>query len=165
MPPADEISKANVDEINEAITYAFARAALRDALNDGIEATGTLAWHDDTDGCLRESLEDFNTWWTELRAGNCDLFDTAARSILNALAEGIQDQLDREGGEYAPAVWRHVKANLGRIMKLHSVTIADDTVCGEIWDTTCILVECYLDEGLPDETVENWEREIASWPK
>ena len=102
MPPTDGISNSHADEIHEAITYACARAALRDFLSDAIDATGAFAWHDDTGTCLRESSADFDAWWAELRADDCDLPDTAARSTLNALAQGIADQMDREGREYTP---------------------------------------------------------------
>ena len=73
--------------------------------------------------------------------------------------------MDREGREYAPAVWRHVKVNICQIMERHSATITDDTVCDQIWNATCALVEYYLDGGLPDETVEEWERQLAGWPE
>ena len=164
MQLADEISKANFNEISEAITYAFARTAVRDALHDAIKATGATDWYGNT-GCLPESSESFDKYWKDLREGNCELSSTAALSILNALLKGTHCELGRLGGKYAPAVLRHIKENMGQTMGLHSITIADDTVCGDIWKTTCILVEHYLDGVIPDNIAEVWEEEIASWPK
>lgn len=161
MSLADEISKANFNEVSEAITYAFARTAVRDALDNAIEGTGATDWHGDT-GCFTESCRSFDKIWKELREGNCELSSTAALSILNALVDGTRCELGRLGGQYAPAVLRHVKENMSQTMELHSVTIADDTVCVDIWKTTCILVEHYLDGIIPDSMAESWEREIAN---
>ena len=165
MQPVHEISMANFSAVSEAITYAFARTAVRDALDDAIKATGAFGWYDDSPGCFHHANRSFDEFWVEMRARNCELSETAASSILNALGEGAQSQLDRVGGKYAPAIWRHIKANMDRIMELHSTTISNDTVCGQIWYTACILVDYYLDGLLPDETVESWESELAGLPK
>ena len=165
MQPVHEISMANFSAVSEAITYAFARTAVRDAFNDAIKATGAFAWYDDRLGCFYHANLTFDEFWTEMRTNNCELSDTAASCILNALAEGTGSQLDRVGGKYAPAIWRHVKANIERIMQLHDHAITHDTVCGQIWYTACVLVDHQLDYLLPDETVESWESEMAGLPK
>ena len=149
MQLADEISKDNFNEISEALTYAFVRTAVRDALHDAIEATGAPDWYGNT-GCLPRSCRSFDGYWRKMREGNCELSTTAALSILNALLEGTHYDMSRGGANYAPSVLRHIKENLGQTMGLHSVTIADDTVCGDIWDTTCILVRYRLDGVIPE---------------
>ena len=164
MKPVREISMANFSAVSEAITYAFARNAVRDALNDAIKATGAFSWYDDSYGCFYHANRTFDEFWVEMRASNCELSETAASCILNALAEGTGSQLDQVGGKYAPAIWRHVKANIERIMQLHDDTITHDTVCGQIWYTACILADHYLDGLLPDETVESWESKLAGLP-
>ena len=44
MRLVDEISKSSANEISEAIMYAFARTAVRDALDGAVEATGANDW-------------------------------------------------------------------------------------------------------------------------
>lgn len=156
MPLANEISKANFNEISEAITYAFARTAVRDALDDAIDATQATDWHGDT-GCFRESCQSFDKNWKEMRESNSELSTTAALSILNAIVDGTNCERNRLGKGYAPAVLRHIKENISHTMALHEVTIADDTVCGDIWRTTRSLVAQHLDGLIPDNLADSWE--------
>ena len=160
MRLVDEISKSSVNEISEAIMYAFARTAVRDALDDAIEATGATDWGGNT-GCFPTSGESFDKYWQQLRGGNSELSTTAALSILNALLKGAHCELTRLGGAYAPAVLRHIKENLGETLGRHSVTINDDTVCGDIWHTTCIMVDHHLDGVIPDEIAQDWDDHLA----
>ena len=157
----DEISKPSISEISEAITYAFARTAVRDALDDAIKATGANDWYGDT-GCMPTSCKAFDQHWGQLRGGNCELSTIVALSILNALVEGTSCELTRLGGDYAPAVLRYIKENLEQTMERHHVTIGDDTVCGEIWEAACILVGHYLDRVIPDSIAQDWDDRLAN---
>ena len=152
------------DEINERTVRAFARTAVRDALDDAVEAIGATDWGGNT-GCFPTSSETFDKYWNELRGGNSELSTTAALSILNALLKGIHCELNRLGGAYAPAVLRHVKENLYEMLGHHSVTIADDTDCGDIWKSTCIMVDHYLDRVIPDAVAQDWEEQLAKRPR
>ena len=152
------------DEVCEKIMYTFARTAVRDALDDAIEATGATDWGGNT-GCFHTSYESFDKYWTDLRGANSELSTTAALSILNALLEGTHCELTRLGGAYAPAVLRHVKANLDETMERHSVTIADDTDCGDIWKSTCIMVDHYLDRVIPEAVAQHWDERLANRPR
>ena len=160
MRLVDEISKSSANEISEAIMYAFARTAVRDALDGAVEATGANDWGGDT-GCFPTSCESFDREWKQLRGGNSELSTTAALSILNALVAGARCELTRLGGNYVPAVLRHVKENLGETLELHRITIGDDTVCGDIWNATCIMVYHYLDRVIPDAIAQDWDEHLA----
>ena len=152
------------DEVSEKIMYTFARTAVRDALDDAIEATGATDWGGNT-GCFPTSSESFDKYWQQLRGADSELSTTAALSILNALLEGTHCELTRLGGDYAPAVLRHIKENLGETLGCHSVTINDDTACGDIWYATRIMVDHYLDRVIPDAVAQHWDERLANQPR
>jgi len=156
----DEISKPSIGAISEAVTYAFARTAVRDALDYAIEETGAEDWDGNT-GCFTMSRQAFDAHWKKMREGNCELSTIAAPSILNALLEGTYCELSRLGCKYAPAVLRHIKENLEHTMQRHRVTIGDDTICGDIWITVCILVSHYLNRVIPDSVARDWDKRLA----
>ena len=151
------------DEARGKIMHTFARTAVRDALEDAIQATGATGW-DGNNGCFPASAKSFDKYWQELREAGCELSTAAALSILNALLEGVHCELSRTGGDYAPAVLRHVKENLGETLDRHSVTISDDTVCGDLWDATRIMAGHYLDKVIPDAIARDWDERFATRP-
>lgn len=160
MQLIDEISRPSIGAVSEAVTYAFARTAVRDALDCAIEATGAEDWGGNT-GCFPMSCKAFDEHWKQMKDRNCELSNMAALSILNALLEGANCELSRLAARYAPAVLRHIQENLEHNLQRHRVTIGDDTICGDIWITVGILVGHYLDRVIPDSIARDWDKRLA----
>lgn len=158
MRLVDEISQSHPREISEAIVFAFARTAVRNALDDAVAATGAHDWGGDT-GCFPVSCRTFDEHWRGLREGDTDLPTIAATSILNAVLEGARCETHRLGGAYAPDVLRHVKENTEETVERHWVTIGDDTICHDIWASVCAKVRYHLDRIIPDSIADGWENQ------